>query len=169
MKFLTIVFLLVSVQALAIEKHEVFNITAMVPVLNGLRCVVEAGSGKPSQRTYTQLGGQNGSDLMLRDSSEIIELKHIMASMQGCKLEKLDKIVDESMQNYGYKINTPIKIVKNTSSSRLNGYGECIAAYDETVTIDLGYGVILTSHESEWRHMSDCTVSKDEKRRRSEN
>ena len=164
MKFLTIVFLLVSAEAFAVEKHEVFNITAMVPVMNGLRCVVEAGSGKLSQRTYAQLGDQMGRDLMLGNSGGIIELKHKLASRQGCKLEKLDKIVDESMQNYGYKINASIKIVKDTSPSRLNGYGECIADYDETLTIDLGYGVILTSQESEWRHVSDCPVSNDEKK-----
>lgn len=154
MKSLLVVLLLVSSQAFSAQKHEVINSNTHLLVNGSLRCEVEAGDGDINDRIKTVLG-----DKLARGVKEgtIIgaELNHKFAIGSGCDQAALDKIVDDARMSYGY-VHVAVRIVKDTSESRLNGFGKCIATYEETLVVYLALGITLKSQQAELRKATDC-------------
>ena len=143
--------------AMASEKTETIHTTASVSV-NSLRCVIEAGGRIPQeQRTFTRLGDQGWRKLTIFHEQEgSIELTHELAQALGCELNRLDQIVEDAHMSFGFVLAAPLTVVKHTSASRLNGHGKCVATYTESLTIDVGQGIELTSQKGELREAQDC-------------
>ncbi len=158
MKYLSIFVLLVSFPAFSAAKKEVLKLTASVSV-HELRCVIALGNSSlpVEQRMKTQLGSQDGSELRIfgLDKNQA-ELSHKIAVLKNCDITKLDQIVSDSLMSFGFLHDAELEVVKETSESRLNGFNQCVANYSETLKINLGEGIIVSSHKGELRKANDC-------------
>ncbi len=157
MKSLIVLSLLFSSAAMAEAHREVVSIEANTNIYN-LSCKINLGTPNTAvkDRTYTILSAQAaGKPLQIIGDTSAIKLTHTLAQVQGCQIEKLDKIVNDGSMYYGFPL-TPITVIKETSESRLNGYNECIATFTETLKIDLGRGIVVESVASRWVKATDC-------------
>lgn len=157
MKYFSALALLISLPAFSAAKKEVIQTTATVSS-HGLRCVTRLGASlPPDQRHVTQLGGQVGAELRILGLEKTPpELKHIIIAVGGCKLNTLDQIYSDSLMTYGFIHDSKVELIKETSGSSLSAYGQCIAVYTETLNVDLGKGVILSSQLAQVRSANDC-------------
>lgn len=153
MKFLTALVALAASTAFAAPKTEVLNILSTT-ALSGLHCQIgEMGSSLPvSERMTTVLPKPQ----ILTGASKEMELEHLQFSAAGCDLAKLDQLASEANQHFGFLRGVKVKITKDTSESRRAGNGQCFARFTETVVIDLGQNIVLTSENVKILSMNDC-------------
>jgi hypothetical protein len=158
MKSLVTCLIFASASAFAAPSHQVSRTTARVSV-HGLSCVIQLnGSATPlAQRTNSVLGAKGSRKLMiLKDEAIAFDLDHKIAQANGCEIDRLDKIAHDAIIYFGFAQNVKLELTKDTSESRRNGLGQCIADFTETVDLDFGDGIILSSKESELRSANDC-------------
>jgi hypothetical protein len=151
--------LLLSTGAQAAPNREVIAFTAAVSVHN-LKCVTRAGVPEDSEyRTYTLLEGQGSAGLgILHEPKDALALVHRAASVTGCDLPSLDKVVEKSRHGFGFIHEVKLEVVKTTGSSVRAQNGKCLARYDEELTLDFGDNVVLKSHEIKMLEMNDCAI-----------
>lgn len=136
--------------------HEVIHTTANVRMVSDLRCVQVLGSRNVGARPLTELATNDGYALFLVGPTPPLEMKHIRATAPGCDLPALDDLVDRTGQNFGFLLNAPIEIIKQTEPSRVNGRGECVTTYWETLRITILPQLVLESKLGELRDATDC-------------
>jgi hypothetical protein len=153
MNFLTAIIVLATSTAFAAPKTEVLNIKGSVS-LNQLHCEIgKMGSQLPTdQRMATVLP----KPLLVTSGNNPIELEQNRFSAAGCDLATLDQLAMDSNQHFGFLFGVSIKITKDTSTSRRAGNGECYARFTETVVLDLGHNIVLTSGNVKPIPMTDC-------------
>jgi hypothetical protein len=152
MKTLLISLLLLPCSAFAAPSVMVSHTLARISVSN-LECVIRVGSKEPvSKRTFVQL-----KDLSLFPEKQgVLRLEHTVAGANGCDLKKLDKIVLAAYRAFGFIHHAPVEVIQTTSESQTRQFGECSALFTETVNVDIGGGIILTSEEGGFIKMTDC-------------
>ncbi len=151
MKKLIILALCLGGQAFAKEQQTPISVEANVSV-HTLRCVIRAQEiGSP----YTTLGDSVQQQIIMLGEKPEIKLKHRSASKEGCELEKLSEIFKESIMTYGF-VKAKIQGNRIQSKSRVAPNGKCIADIQETLNIDLGKGIVLSSSEMTIVSMKDC-------------
>jgi hypothetical protein len=153
MKFLTAIITLATATTFAAPKTEVFNITGSVS-LNQLHCQIgDMGSPDPiHERMKTVLP----KPYIITGTQKKIELEHVQFSANGCDIAKLDQLGLNANQHFGFLKGVAIKITQDTSASRRASNGQCFARFTETVVLDLGQNVVLTSGQVKILLMNDC-------------
>jgi hypothetical protein len=153
MKFLTAIITLAATTTFAAPKTEVFNSTGSV-YLNELNCQIgNMGSPDPiNERMTTVLP----KPYIVTGAEKKFELEHVQFSAAGCDLPKLDQLGMNANQHFGFLKGVAIKITQDTSASRRASNGQCFARFTETVVLDLGQNVILTSGQVKILPMNDC-------------
>jgi hypothetical protein len=121
-----------------------------------LRCEIRAGHGPVEERKATLLAGtlQEPHLGIMHQEPQTIELEHQVGQLAGCEMEKLDQIVEESGNNFGFRLDIPITVTKTLGQPFLGFDGQCRAWFEETLNIDLGLGIVLTSEAQEIRAQS---------------
>jgi hypothetical protein len=147
MKMITLVALMFAVPALAKQSKETLNTTATVD-MHAFDCITPVGL----KQTYTRVG----SNRLFLGTPKGVELKHQAATADGCQMDDLTKINDKAMMGFGFLRGVPVVITKETDESGKNGNGQCVANYLETVQLDLGANIIVSSEQSELRSATDC-------------
>ena len=150
-----------TVAGTAAEINETHNFPAQVSI-GDLQCSMDMGvsSDKPvEQRLHASIGSRFDRVTIFKQGDETaggkIELKHKVASTETCLVAELDEIKRKSIQRFGF-VTAEITLVKKQGASFVNGFGECVALYDEEIAIQVSPTVILKSQEGQLRKMNDC-------------
>lgn len=148
-----------ALQAQAKESIQKIDGPSMLQVTGGLRCTLEAGQSNANHQMKTEYKSPSQESIKVGGQvGEAMELTHIAAYQEGCEIEKLDQIVQDSFSHFGFKT-VQLHLTKNLEESFINGFNECVARYKETLKINLGRGVELTSEASELKKMNDCQAT----------
>ncbi len=152
MKFLTALLTLATSVSFAAPKTETFKTHASVSL--NLHCEIGLMGSQLSinERITTVLP----KPYIITGLNNAIEANHKAFSAPGCDLAALDQLSLDSNQHFGYLMGVPMTIVKDTSASRRAGNGTCYARFTETVTLDLGRNIVLTSQAIKILPMNDC-------------
>lgn len=147
-----IALLFLTLPAFAADKTEVINTKLRVRIA-GVGCIVQAGGGgRLEDRLSTRLNTPNHTVLYGPE----LELRHETAAAQGCDLAKLDRIVADAENNFGFLMAAPAKITKVTYASFRAQDGSCVARYNEVAVVEIGEGLSLSSYAAEIRPATDC-------------
>jgi hypothetical protein len=170
MKFVFMVILGFASQASAAPSRVVAQSVGRVGILGNLSCRIRLGTqfdehGAKTARSSVELS-EASIIPEIRDTQPpgrfLVELEHKKFVALGCnhaRLAMLDQLVDESKMRFGFILKAPLELTKETSASRQNGLGECVATYQEHYTVEIAPGIILESNEEELRKATDCSVS----------
>ncbi len=145
---LSLLGLFLSASAFAAPSHTVTTVKTAIN-LHDFVCITYIGLAGQD----TQIG--NGKQSVFLFVKEV-ELKHTLATAEGCDLRKLEPLQKEAMMGFGFLRGVPVTITKDLSESRRAPNGNCVADFSEKVDIALTDGIVLTSELGELRQMNDC-------------
>lgn len=149
-KILFTITLLINFSAFAQIEYDVTRSEVKGRVsVNGLRCVIGAGTGPMEDRAYLEL-------TPLGTRNQQIELDHDRATSPVCDLAAVDRILDKADMHFGFFI-AHLSITKKLERGSRIFNGKCVRLFKEEVSLDLGEGVIVkTSERSELRPAQGC-------------
>ena len=157
MKITILTFLLTGLTLHAAEENKVTTATGSVAVYS-LTCVtpITGNSANNEKSKYTQVGGSRSAGPLLLNAAGIEpKMKHDIAIQAGCKIPPLNQIRNESLKYYNFRTSN-VTLTQHTSKSERNGFGQCVAEFTETLSLDLGLGVVLTSEANQLQQKNDC-------------
>lgn len=94
--------------------------------------------------TFTQVG-DIGNLIFSVEPEGILELTHSKAFSEGCDFEKLNRIANNAGGGFGFLYNRPATIEKEVFGRSRDSAGRCSARLKETLTVDLGEGILVRS------------------------
>jgi hypothetical protein len=75
-------------------------------------------------------------------SEIMLQMDHKEASLLGCDVDALDRILENSHHRFGF-VDTTVTVTKATDKLPRIVFGKCQRNYSEQLELDLGQGIIL--------------------------
>jgi len=85
----------------------------------------------------------------------MIELDHKTAQGPNCDIRKITRLEDQAKQRFGF-LSVAAIVTKSHGEPFRNNKGECFARLTEKLELNLGEGVVVSSHRYADRKSNQC-------------